>query len=333
MPLKSKNLGASQLSSVVDDLLLSELQQNSTNLRIVGQTDIEAVIGLEKRKDALGCDSAACLAEIGGALGVESIIYGAVSRLGKAHMLSLSWVRQRDASVIARISESLGEKEDGFPPLVHRTVLTLLGIAPDVKAGGKDDTKPEVRGAAVSGVPIQVGAGGIEQFDQWEVLNGVWYANDGAFYGSNGHLMWKGTTPKNYKFAVTSEQVSGPVGSSHGVGVRTIVIPGKNLRNGTADLQCYGFNFSGNLTWSVFRGSGGSWFRVNPTEWPKSSLLKNGPNRIEWTVRGSEYVVSANGSEVFRFQDGSLPFGPPLVAVHFANATFKFSDLRLTPLD
>ena len=319
IPLKSKNLGQSQLSSVVDDLLISELQRNSSGLRIVGQTDIEAVIGLEKRKDALGCDSAACLAEIGGALGVDSIMYGSLSRLGKSYMLSVSWVKARDATVIQRHSETLGDSEDQVAAGVHRTIATLLGQSPSSAPVGVTATPPG-------------SVGGVTDFSSWEALSGVWYENEGGFYGSAGHLTLKQSPYKSYRFAVTAELVSGAGGGTSTVCVRTMVIPGKTQRNGTADIQAYCLNFAGTGIWNVYRGAAGSWFRMNPTDWPKSPALKPDSNRIEWRAKGDEVSVKVNGVELFRFIDRSLPFGSPSVGVHYATTTMRFSNVELEEL-
>ncbi|MEL6187128.1 MAG: PEGA domain-containing protein [Myxococcota bacterium] len=58
--------------------------------RVITREDIKRMLQLEQtRQQCTGEADAACLAEIGGALGVEYLVYGEVSRLGDPYSLSL----------------------------------------------------------------------------------------------------------------------------------------------------------------------------------------------------------------------------------------------------
>ena len=59
---------------------------------VVSQADIEAMLADAKQLSLEGCDDTACLAEIGGALGVDRMITGNISLLGKTYQLSLTLV-------------------------------------------------------------------------------------------------------------------------------------------------------------------------------------------------------------------------------------------------
>lgn len=50
-------------------------------------------------------------------------------------------------------------------------------------------------------------------------------------------------------------------------------------------------------------------------------------------MRGADFAISVDGKEVFRFKDASLPIGGPVVAVHHADNTYRFSQLELVALD
>src|SRR3954469_24747603 len=63
--------------------MFGEFLQNELRTRgqsVIGKSDIEALLGLERMKDAVGCTDTSCLAEIGGALGVDEMVTGAVAK-------------------------------------------------------------------------------------------------------------------------------------------------------------------------------------------------------------------------------------------------------------
>jgi hypothetical protein len=139
-----------RVSEVLDDVLLSSLQSSAgSELRIVGKTDIDAVLGLERAKDALGCQETSCAVEIAGALGVESIIAPSIGKLGDKNILTLAWIRQQDARVLGRHTETLGAAADQFDAGVARAVAALLGrpvAAARLDISGVWDTEWESRG-------------------------------------------------------------------------------------------------------------------------------------------------------------------------------------------
>src|SRR4051794_21934292 len=50
--------------------------------QVISESDIGALLGLERQKLMVGCDDDACLAQIGGALGVEYLLTSEASRVG-----------------------------------------------------------------------------------------------------------------------------------------------------------------------------------------------------------------------------------------------------------
>ena len=58
---------------------------------VIGKEDIAAMLNLEGQKQVLGCDSdTSCLAEIGGALGVDKLVVGQVGKLADNFIISLA---------------------------------------------------------------------------------------------------------------------------------------------------------------------------------------------------------------------------------------------------
>ncbi|OGQ77270.1 MAG: hypothetical protein A2289_02260 [Deltaproteobacteria bacterium RIFOXYA12_FULL_58_15] len=79
MPLTAKRVPASTVE-ILDDLLVNEVGAKSGSI-VIGSQDINAMLGLDKMKDALGCTDLSCAADIGGALGVDFVLTGSVSNL------------------------------------------------------------------------------------------------------------------------------------------------------------------------------------------------------------------------------------------------------------
>src|SRR4051794_21781177 len=66
-------------ADVFTEFLLNELR--ARGFTVIGRSDIEAIVGFEQTRQTLGCSSSACLAEIGGALGVDEIMTGQLAKL------------------------------------------------------------------------------------------------------------------------------------------------------------------------------------------------------------------------------------------------------------
>jgi hypothetical protein len=128
LPAKPKGDVTARLTEVLDDLLLTALDRaGAGQLRVMGKADIDAMLGLERIKDAIGCDDVACSTELAGALGVESILSPSVGNLGDKYVLTLAWIDQRSARVLKRQTEPLGSDPQTFDAGVERAVMGLLG--------------------------------------------------------------------------------------------------------------------------------------------------------------------------------------------------------------
>jgi TolB-like protein len=95
-------------------------------LRTVGREDIEASLGADKQRAALGCDAVACMAEIGGALGVDLILHGQVGRVGSKYSVNVSVVRANDSRVIARMSVMTEQNEDAIVAQMDPMISELV---------------------------------------------------------------------------------------------------------------------------------------------------------------------------------------------------------------
>lgn len=116
---------------LVDDAVLAALDSASDH-RVVGKSDIDAVLGFERQKDLADCDDSSCLAEIGGALGAEYLVDIKLSRSGTRWDIAAKIIRLASAggapSVDGRLIEAVtGSSEDlltALPALLRRLVGT-----------------------------------------------------------------------------------------------------------------------------------------------------------------------------------------------------------------
>jgi len=122
------------LAAAVTGVLGNELDRLGA-FRVMTSDAIRAMLALEHQKQMLGCSAdAACLAEIGGALGVEYLVSGRVASLKDAHAgatftldLTLSAVRkaQREGSAI-EVTRSEAELVGAVPRAVAKLTGKLL---------------------------------------------------------------------------------------------------------------------------------------------------------------------------------------------------------------
>ncbi|MBI5493709.1 MAG: hypothetical protein HY904_01710 [Deltaproteobacteria bacterium] len=98
--------------------------------RVVSTQDVQQLLTLEMQQQLTGCKQESCLAELAGALNVDEILYGSLSRLGQRGLvLTLN-------RVDARRAEALGAESDRLPLSDHDAMLdvsalTLQRLYPD----------------------------------------------------------------------------------------------------------------------------------------------------------------------------------------------------------
>jgi hypothetical protein len=84
----------------------------SNGMRVTSPKDIAAVLGLERQKQMLGCSSdVSCIAELGGALGVDAILYGSVVKGGSSFTVTLRLINARDAQTLSSFSQRLKSED------------------------------------------------------------------------------------------------------------------------------------------------------------------------------------------------------------------------------
>jgi hypothetical protein len=128
--------------------LLSTEIKRVEGASVLGRDDVQAMLQLEKDKNTLGCsDDAQCLAELGGALGVERLVVGTVGKLADSYVISLRLISTKRVSVENRITESYKGSEGELLRAIRHAGRRLLGI--DATEPGSIAPSASVEGAKV----------------------------------------------------------------------------------------------------------------------------------------------------------------------------------------
>jgi hypothetical protein len=133
-----------KVGKVVSDSLVSEIRKLA-GVSAIGMDEIRDMLSHEANKQLLGCESdESCLAEIAGALGVDNLVTGVLSKVGDGHVLVIRRIDQRRAQVAGAVNKRLkaGAGQE-----------FLLAIGPAVEELFPDR---QLREGAERGVPREV---------------------------------------------------------------------------------------------------------------------------------------------------------------------------------
>jgi len=111
---------------ILDEILLTEVD-GFHKYKVLGASDVSAMLGLERVKDAIGCDSAACASEIGGALGASVLLAARVGVLGEELVISAKLIDTKGATVQSRATATVPNVASAYANGVRRVVRELFG--------------------------------------------------------------------------------------------------------------------------------------------------------------------------------------------------------------
>lgn len=95
---------------------------------VISRDDMNAMIGVERLKQQLGCDDASsCLAEIGGALGVDKLVVGHAGLLGQNYVISLRLIDVRSVTVEQRVTDVFVGQPGELIRAVRQSARRMLG--------------------------------------------------------------------------------------------------------------------------------------------------------------------------------------------------------------
>ena len=118
--------GITEILPILTEVLTSQVA-NIGKYEVVSGQDIEAMMGFEKQKDMVGCMDSACLAEIGGALGVDRLISSNIGKVGATFVVNIKLMNIREAKTEGRHYEMVKGEVDQVITTIQKAVNKLLG--------------------------------------------------------------------------------------------------------------------------------------------------------------------------------------------------------------
>jgi TolB-like protein len=175
LPLASENGVDPASAKVLTEFLATSLALHK-ELKVFGQSDLQALLRQAKDRRTVGCDNAAdaCLAEVAGALGAEWLVTGTVGRLGEALVLSVRVLDTHKHNVLAQASKiTLGEPSE--------LLRAVQEIVPELLRDARPEAPPPPGRSPVAyllatGTALTLVTAGI--FAGWTIANYV--ANNAA---------------------------------------------------------------------------------------------------------------------------------------------------------
>ena len=147
---------------LLTQVLVGELPKQG-RFEVISSAEIKNVLGFERQKQLLGCsEDSQCLAELGGALGVDYLISGQLGRLGKRYRLDLRLIDARRSRVVASEGDFLEGGEDGLGDATIAMLKRLLqqgGLREQVVASGSTPVATEPAGGLSASSPSTSHAG------------------------------------------------------------------------------------------------------------------------------------------------------------------------------
>ena len=93
-------------AAAISEAVVAEVRRQS-GAEVITQREIASILSLEKQKAMLGCETDACMAELGGALGADRLVAGDMAKLGESFLLHLRVVEVRKVRVSAQADRRL----------------------------------------------------------------------------------------------------------------------------------------------------------------------------------------------------------------------------------
>jgi TolB-like protein len=126
--LDLKPTGISQSSAQNLTQVLSVTVKGIEGASVISREDISAMLQLSAAKMETGCADDSCMAEIGGALGVDRLISGDVGQIGETFIVNLRLIDVRHGEVENRVTESYRGEEEQLLRAVRHAAHALLGL-------------------------------------------------------------------------------------------------------------------------------------------------------------------------------------------------------------
>lgn len=162
--------GVEEATNTVITGLVSQGLSRSTSLEVITANDLGALTDLEAERQASGCDSASCLAEIADAMGARFVLFGTAGRLGDVIVVQLNVFDSEAARPIGREEARAADEAgllDTVPAAARKVVRTI--VAPDdpllmldgPRGVAAAEAPPDANGLGILPLSLFLGGGGL----------------------------------------------------------------------------------------------------------------------------------------------------------------------------
>lgn len=141
MEFASKGGVTQKQMDALGDMLANEIRDLG-DFRVIGKSDIRAMLQFEEQKTLMGCSDVACMAEIGGALGVKWVVIGNIGMFGNIYLLNLKLMDSEKVQVGSSISRKVAGGEAALLDSLARAVGDLFGKVMKPKRTATTRTAP-----------------------------------------------------------------------------------------------------------------------------------------------------------------------------------------------
>jgi TolB-like protein len=131
--LKAKRGIDEMTVSSLTDLICTEIAALGKHT-VIGRDDMQAMLEHIADKQLLECDDTKCLAQVGGALGVQQLMTGNIGMIGNTYLINLKLIDIENVEVLNRISEEYKGDEAGLIGKLKNCVATLFNEKPPAPA-------------------------------------------------------------------------------------------------------------------------------------------------------------------------------------------------------
>jgi hypothetical protein len=126
-------------AAAITEAVVAEVRKQS-KAEVITQREIASILSLENQKAMLGCQTDACMAELGGALGTDRLVAGDIAKLGESFLLHLRVVDTKKVRVAAQADRRLrggtiDDVLDVLPPMVAELFPPQAAVIPPPVAG------------------------------------------------------------------------------------------------------------------------------------------------------------------------------------------------------
>lgn len=131
LDLQAKSGLSKDLVQLLNEMVLTETQ-NAGEFAVIGSSDIASMMSLEEQRvQVTGCADDTCLAEIGGALGVNLLVASSVGIVGSRYIINVKMLDVTTAKVFQRVSDLVDRDDDklvdAIKSAVHKVTAGLPG--------------------------------------------------------------------------------------------------------------------------------------------------------------------------------------------------------------